>query len=174
MTTAEVDPFADIPTSDTGADPFADPERTTYPQTPGLVGRLVLMAPRSLKEIHFVEDGQAKSKWRMTTDVIVLDGDPVLSWVERNSGKERSVKLDSIPSPVIDGMWIESAGLISACKARLRTPNMPLALGRVARGEPSKPGQSAPYILQTPTDKDKALARPVADAYMKTRDAFAS
>lgn len=184
-TTETIDPFGEAAADPFGApagastaaadgseeDPFADPVKTVYPTIKGLLGRLVLLAPLRIER---VPDDNGGMKDRMYTDVIVLDGPPVIEWANKH-GEAQKVALGKVPSDVIPEMWIESIGIVRSVKPRLMTPNQPCALGRVALGAiPADKQKSRPYFLESPTAADKVLARPVAQAYLASRAAFAS
>lgn len=158
-----------------GDDPFDGPapQAPRGPRLREMYGRLLLVVPRKLEEgipNRLGKPGDTQD--RMTADVVVLDGGPI-----NYGGKPEAVpptphdKVAQIPHKT-ERMYISSAGLISQSRkalAKLVTEGRPgMVLGRLTKGAASEKGEP-PWLLDTPTDADKAIAR----AYLSTVDPFA-
>lgn len=102
-------------------------------------GSLLLVKPTALEEEISTTYGPADA---IVADVVVLDG------------KEAN------PEPYTD-VYIFQKALRGQLKAKVGTGRY--VLGRLGKGT-AKSGQSAPWLLQDPTDGDKETAR----VYLKT------
>lgn len=158
-----------------GGDPFDGPapQEARGPRLRDMYGRLLLIIPLKLEEgipNRLGKPGDTQD--RMTADVVVLDGGTI-----HYGGKPE--KIPSIPHtkasevPLKNArMFISSVGLISQCRQALAkkvTTGQPgMVLGRLNVGE-AKGDQAPPYLLTSPTDADKVIAR----QYLANVDPFA-
>lgn len=177
---AFVAPTTAVPTTTTatatapGDDPFSGPapQQPRGPRIRDLYGRLLLLVPHKVEEgiPNRLQPGETQD--RMTADVIVLDGGAIAY-----GGRPEATpptphdKTANVPHRT-DRMFISQAGLISQCREALakRLRGQPgMVLGRLRVGDAPRPGANPPYLLDPPTDADKAMAR----AYLATVDPFA-
>ncbi|HEX8005208.1 MAG TPA: hypothetical protein VF482_02130 [Trebonia sp.] len=157
-----------------GDDPFSGPapQRPRGPRLREMYRRLILIIPGKLETVpNRLSKTPGETQERMTADVIVLDGGPI------NYGGKPEAK---IPVPhdkvanvpyVAKAMFISGVGLVSQCRDALdrRRQGLPgMVLGRLTVGEASG-DKEPPWLLEPPTDADKALAR----QYLSTVDPFA-
>ncbi len=138
-------------------DPF-DEARPGFVRLDDLVGRLVLIAPHSVEQRPSTLPGakEGATYESITADVIVLDGEPTET-------------IDEIPY-VVEGMYISGSAIVPQLKPKIRKRG--LVLGRLSQ-QPSRknPKFGKAWILEPPTEADKALARPHAHAYLERRQA---
>lgn len=165
------DPFAG------GDDPFAGPapQQPRGPRLLDMYGRLLLLVPHLVETVPNRNPGApaGATQQRMTADVIILDGGPCAygGQPEKLGGAPHD-KTASIPhkSP---RMFVSSAGLVSQCREalakRITTGTPGMVLGRLKVGVPKDSTQNPPYLLELPTDADKAIAR----QYLANVDPFA-
>ena len=125
-------------------DPFDTPTND-FVKVSDFVGELVLFSPTEYKVGVKTSRGESDA---VVTDIVVLTKDN-----EAHS----------------DVMVFQRA-LGSVLKRRAKSGEG-MVLGRVGKGE-AKKGQSAPYILEVPTDQDKQAARDYL-AGLKDEDPFA-
>lgn len=156
-----------------GDDPFSGPapQQARGPRLRDLYGRLLLIVPFKVETVpnRLAKDGSTQD--RMTADVIVLDGGTILfGGAPEKIPAVPHTKSAETPHKT-DRMFISSVGLISQCRDALakRAQGQPgMVLGRLNVGE-AKGDQAPPYLLTTPTDADKILAR----QYLAKVDPFA-
>ena len=121
-----------------------------------LVGRLVLLWPQERKT--YKSSGQTeKESVGMVARLVLLDGDDVLDYVDRNDERVQAEVPIRVGVPV-DGYWVSASWVVNDL-TRLMSPGAagkPL-LGRVALGK-AKPGMNRPTQALDPTEDDVALA----------------
>ena len=145
-------------------DPF-DEARPGFVRLDDLLGRLLLVAPYDVEQRASTLPGakEGDTYESITADVIVLDG-PTTELIEE------------IPYE-IEGMFISGSAIVPQLKPKIRKRG--LVLGRLGQQDNRKnPKFGKAWVLEPPTEADKALARPVAQDYLARRqpeqDPFAS
>ncbi len=139
-------------------DPFSD-ARSGFVKLEDLLGRLLLVVPKSIEERASTLPGsQGKMYASITADVIILDG-PVTDLI------------DEVPL-TLEGTYISGAVIVAQLKPKVGTHGM--VLGRLGQQPAQTKGFGPAWVLREPTDNDKVLARPAASAYLAANDPFAS
>lgn len=141
------------------SDPFDD-ARSGFVRLENLVGRLLLVAPQSIEERDSTLPGQQGKKYpSITADVIVLDG-------------KADELVEEVPS-LLEGIFFSGSVVVAQLKPKLKKAN-PLVLGRLGQQKSQTKGFGDAWVLEPPTDEDKALARPHANKYLEEHaDPFA-
>jgi hypothetical protein len=140
-----------------GTDPFSD-ARSGFVKLEDMLGRLLLIIPQSIEERASTLPGsQGKTYESITADVIILDG-PVTELIEE------------IPA-TIEGTFISGSVIVGQLKPKVKTHGM--VLGRLGQQKARTKGFGDAWVLNPPTDADKAVARPAAAAYLEATDPFA-
>lgn len=171
------DPFAG--SQDIGADPFDNPApQAERPRVRDIHGRLLLIMPLSIEKGVPNRLRPGTKQDRMTADLIVLDG----GTLHYGGAPE---KIPPVPHTKhveigdgfkIEGLFISQVGLLSQCRQALANKlsengGNTMVLGRLTVGQATG-GNNPPYLLNPPTDADKALARKYLAAHPPT-DPFA-
>lgn len=140
-------------------DPF-DGARTGFVRLEDLKDRLVLVFPQSVEERDSTLPGAAGKKYEsVTADVIVLDGDV-------------TELIEEVPL-TLEGIFISGAAIVPQVKPKIGKGRG--VLGRLSTQAARTKGFGDAWVLEAPTDADKALARPYAVAYQeKNLDPFAA
>lgn len=143
-------------------------------------GRLVLITPfrieRNVPNKLAKPDasGQLPLQDRMTADVVFLDGPPFMYGgdPEGNAGPPRPHTMQATIPFEVRSMMFSNVLLISQCERSLPPPGSMVGgkvLGRLVKGEPSKPGMRPPWKLDNPTDADRQIARDYLRAVQEGR-----
>jgi len=173
-------------------DPFGGPApQANRPRVRDLEGRTLLIMPKSIKRglisaILKDDKGNPVVQDRMTADVVVLaPAEPVAygGTPENPQASQRRPHDKSAAVPwFIPGMWISNDGLVSQSSIALAnvlraqsgaTPEpgaVTMVLGRLYQAEPTQRGRQGSWLIDKPTDEEKALARAWLRA--KPRDPF--
>lgn len=158
---------AAAPAQGTDDDPFGGPapRAPKGPRFREMHKRLLLILPKKLEEgvpNRLGEPGDTQD--RLTADVIVLDGDPIAygGEPEKVDGKPHD-KVAQIPCKNT-AMFVSYTGIVSQCREALenyknKKGGKTMALGRLGLGEVPANGGNRPWVLQDPTEQDKAIAR---------------
>lgn len=151
----------------TDDDPFGGPapRAPKGPRFREMHKRLLLILPKKLEEgvpNRLGEPGDTQD--RMTADVIILDGDPIAygGEPEKVDGKPHD-KVAQIPHKNT-AMFVSYSGIVSQCREALenykaKKGGKTMALGRLGLGEVPTNGGNRPWVLQDPTEQDRAIAR---------------
>lgn len=138
------------------------------------VGRLVLITPIKIERnipnrlAKPDQNGQLPTQDRMTADLVWLDGPPFLYGgdPEGNGGPPKPHTMQANIPHEARNMWITNVLLISQCERSIGGGKV---LGRLIKGEPSRPGQRPPWKLADPTEADRQIARDYLRAVQEGR-----
>jgi hypothetical protein len=142
-------------------DPF-DSASPAFLGLEDLVGRLLLIKPRELKVRESRMPGQQGKEYEtVITDTLVCDGDV-------------TDKIEQVPT-VLRDLWVSGSAVVGQLRPKLRTSKM--VLGRLSTTPSQTKGFKAAWILDEPTEDDKALARKLVaeghDPRVEETDPFA-
>lgn len=126
-------------------------------------GRLLLISPLGIerKVVNRLgrpdANGQLPVQDRMTADVVFLDGPPFMFGgdPDGDGGPPRPHTTQALIPYESRSMWITNVLLIQQCERSVGS----MVLGRLAKGESSKPGNRPPWKLTDPTEADRQIAR---------------
>lgn len=150
------DPWATAETGGTveGFDDTPAPTSYSRPALQQYVGRLLLFRPTAYDVVpNDLQPGTTQK--RITTDIVVLDGDTITDKVSRD-GDVTPLDMPVTTGPdatLLEDCYISSAGLVAWLKPKLSDPlreQKPWILGRVYRTPARKAGQSKGYTLGDP------------------------
>lgn len=140
---------------ETVTDLFAAPGiiPSTFPSIESFRGRLVLIKPKSQKQVPNNLGNPGDMKDQITADVTVVDGlGPV------NLFKQRQFTGQTLPGPDFPGVWLDAQVVVVQLQDALRAQGM--VLGRI---DTKTPGTMAvkgnPWGIIAPTEEDKQTAR---------------
>lgn len=136
-------------------DPFAAPGviPSTFPSIESFRGRLVLIKPKSQKQVPNTLGNPGDMKDQITADVTVVDGlGPV------NLFKQRQFTGQTLPGPDFPNSWLDAQVVVVQLQDALKSGGM--VLGRI---DTKTPGTMAvkgnPWGIIAPTEEDKQIAR---------------
>lgn len=133
------------------SDPFDD-ARSAFVKLDDLLGRLVLVVPLEVRtEPSTLPGSQGKTFEKVIADTVVLDG-PVTDLIE------------AVPSTLDELHWSGQV-VVGQLKPKVRITNG-MVLGRLAKQPSKTKGFGPAWVLESPTDADKVIARPAAKAYL--------
>lgn len=161
-------------TAPTSGDPFSDPapQAPRGPRLQEMAGRLILITPKMTERVLSSDPKRAgEYDTRMTADVVILDGGPC-AYGGKPEGRPPTQhdKVAQIPHRNRD-MFISAVGIVSQSREALekrQRGEAGMVLGRLGYGEQKRADYSAPWLLDKPTEADRAIAR----AYLATVDPF--
>lgn len=138
------------------------------------VGRLVLIAPTRIERgipnrLQKPDaNGQVPLQDRMTADVVFLDGPPFMYGgdPDGDGGPPKPHTMQANIPHEARSMWITNPLLIAQCE---RSVGGGKVLGRLTKGEASRPGLRPPWKLADPTEPDRQIARDYLRAVQEGR-----
>jgi hypothetical protein len=138
------------------------------------VGRLVLVEPvkieRGIPNRLQKPDanGQVPLQDRMTANVVFLDGPPFMYGgdPDGDGGVPKPHTMQANIPHEARSMWITNPLLIAQCE---RSVGGGKVLGRLTKGEASRPGLRPPWKLADPTEPDRQIARDYLRAVQEGR-----
>lgn len=140
----------------TQGDPFDD-ARSGFVKLDDLLGRLLIVAPKSLEQRKSKENGDMYDV--VIADVVVCDG-AVTDVIEQ------------VPT-TLDGIMFGGVVVVNQLRSKIRDGR--LVLGRMGQQANQTRAKGAPaWVLEPPTDADKVIARPLAKEYQNANDPFAT
>jgi hypothetical protein len=150
------DPFASASgavASKPAGDPFAQPPKSSFPNMDALFGRLILARPTLIEKVpnKFDQDGEKVD--RVTVDVTVLDGGPIMG--------------NDTPH-TFSGMYISQGSLVGQLKGFIATRGM--VLGRMVRVARKKEQEK---YGDTPEAMERVLAEWLANGARGQKPSFA-
>ncbi len=142
-------------------DPFSD-ARAGFVKLDDLLGRLLLVIPLTIEDRDSTQPGSAgKTYESITADVIVCDG-------------EVTDMIEEVPT-TLEGIFISGGVIVPQLKPKLPRAGKGsgMVLGRLAQQPSQRFAKGSPaWVLAEPTDADKVIARPLANAYLSENDPF--
>ena len=131
-----------------------DEARAAFVKMDDLEGRLVLVYPHETGERESTIKGQAGKMYTyVVTTTHVLSG-PITDMIE------------AVPT-TLDDFQMSGQNIVGQLKPKIRTRRA--VLGRLGKKEPSQRGMQKAWILNEPTEKDKAIARKFIAAMKKRK-----
>lgn len=138
-------------------DPFTD-ARTGFVKLEDLLGRLLLVVPQSIEERQSTLPGSVGKVYdSITADVIVLDG-PATDLIEQ------------VPA-TLENVYLSGSVIVAQLRSKVKTKGM--VLGRLGQQKARTKGFGDAWVLDAPSESDKAPARVAAAAYLAESDPFA-
>lgn len=142
-------------------DPFSD-ARPGFIRLDDVVGRLILVNPKEIVTKKSNLKGKGDDTYDVVIgDAIVLDG-------------ELTEEIEELPA-VVEDMHLSGSVLVGQLRAKVNKPAEQggMVLGRVAKQKSQTKGFGDAWVLQSPTEDDKVLARPAAARYIAELKALA-
>lgn len=134
-------------------------------------GRLVLITPTRIERgvvnrlAQPDASGQLPTQDRMTAHVVFLDGPPFMYGgdPQGENGPPKPHTNQAVIPHEARNMFISNVLIVQQCEGSIPgAPGNPTGgkvLGRLVKGQPSKPGLRPPWKLDDPTEQDRQMAR---------------